>query len=135
MTAIPGTTRDVLREQIQLDGMPLHLIDTAGLHDSTDPVEQAGMQRARQAMAQADRVLLVIDDQAGFTAADAAILAGLPAGVPHTRIHNKADLSGRPPGPFEADGQAARLPVAAQRGRPGRPARPPPAGRRVCRVG
>ncbi len=107
VTAIPGTTRDVLREQIQLDGMPLHLIDTAGLHDSTDPVEQAGMQRARQAMAQADRVLLVIDDQAGFTAADAAILAGLPAGVPHTRIHNKADLSGRPPGPFEADGQAA----------------------------
>ena len=107
VTAIPGTTRDVLREQIQLDGMPLHIIDTAGLHDSNDPVEQAGMQRARQAMAQADRVLLVIDDQAGFTAADAAILAGLPAGVPHTRIHNKADLSGRPPGPFETDGQAA----------------------------
>ncbi|HUT39758.1 MAG TPA: tRNA uridine-5-carboxymethylaminomethyl(34) synthesis GTPase MnmE [Gammaproteobacteria bacterium] len=107
VTAIPGTTRDVLREQIQLDGMPLHIIDTAGLHDSTDPVEQAGMQRAREAMAQADRVLLVIDDQAGFTTADAAILAGLPAGVPHTRIHNKADLSGRLPGPFKADGQAA----------------------------
>lgn len=103
VTAIPGTTRDLLHEQIQLDGMPLHLVDTAGLHDSTDPVEQAGMQRARDALAQADRVLLVIDDQAGFTAADAAILAALPAGVAHTRIHNKLDLSGRPPGPFGTD--------------------------------
>lgn len=107
VTAIPGTTRDVLREQIQLDGMPLHLIDTAGLHDSTDPVEQAGMQRARHAMEQADRVLLVIDDQAGFGAADAAILDGLPPGVPHTRLYNKVDLSGRPAGAFEMDGQAA----------------------------
>ena len=48
VTDIPGTTRDVLRERIQIDGMPLHIIDTAGLHDSTDPVEQAGMQRARR---------------------------------------------------------------------------------------
>jgi tRNA modification GTPase len=107
VTAIPGTTRDVLREQIQLDGMPLHLIDTAGLHDSADPVEQAGMQRARQAIARADRVLLVIDDRAGFTDADAAILAGLPPGVLHTRLYNKVDLTRRPPGPFAVDGQPA----------------------------
>jgi len=108
VTAIPGTTRDVLREQIQLDGMPLHIIDTAGLHDeSTDPVEQAGMQRARQAMDQADRVLLVIDDQAGFGAAETAILEGLPADVPSTRLYNKVDLSGRPAGAFAIEGQAA----------------------------
>jgi tRNA modification GTPase len=98
VTDIPGTTRDVLRERIQIDGMPLHIIDTAGLHDSIDPVEQAGMQRARRAMENADRLLLVIDDQAGYTAADAAILADLPDGIPHTRIRNKIDLTGRAPG-------------------------------------
>jgi tRNA modification GTPase len=103
VTDIPGTTRDVLREYIQIDGMPLHIIDTAGLHDSNDPVEQAGMQRARRAMESADRVLLVIDDQVGYTAADAAILDDLPAGIPHTRIRSKIDLTGRPSGISDVD--------------------------------
>jgi tRNA modification GTPase len=98
VTAIPGTTRDALREHIQIDGLPLHIVDTAGLHASEDPVEQAGMQRTRQALAQADRVLLVIDDQSGVTAADTDILAELPADVPHTRVFNKVDLTGRVPG-------------------------------------
>jgi tRNA modification GTPase len=98
VTAIPGTTRDALREYIQIDGLPLHIIDTAGLHVSEDPVEQAGMQRTRQALAQADRVLLVIDDQSGLTSADADILDELPANVPHTRVFNKIDLTGRLPG-------------------------------------
>jgi len=105
VTEIPGTTRDVLREHIQIDGLPLHIVDTAGLHDSNDPVELAGMQRARLALEQADRVLLVVDDQAGFTAADAAILEQLPAGVPHTRVFNKIDLSGREAGQTEHEGQ------------------------------
>jgi tRNA modification GTPase len=103
VTAIPGTTRDVLREHIQLDGMPLHVIDTAGLHDSNDPVEQLGMARARKAMETADRLLLIIDDQAGYTDADAAILNDLPAGVPHTLVFNKIDLTGRAPGPVVAE--------------------------------
>jgi len=107
VTEIPGTTRDVLREYIQIDGLPLHIIDTAGLHVSDDPVEQAGMQRARLALEQADRVLLVIDDQSGFTRADAAILDELPAGVPHTLIFNKIDLSGRAAGLSEENGQPA----------------------------
>jgi tRNA modification GTPase len=98
VTAIPGTTRDALREYIQIDGLPLHIVDTAGLHASEDPVEQAGMQRTRQALAQADRVLLVIDDQSGVTAADTDILDELPANVPHTRVFNKVDLTGRVPG-------------------------------------
>ena len=98
VTAIPGTTRDALREHIQIDGLPLHIVDTAGLHASEDPVEQAGMQRTRQALAQADRVLLVIDDQSGVTATDTDILAELPADVPHTRVFNKVDLTGRVPG-------------------------------------
>ncbi len=105
VTEIPGTTRDVLREYIQIDGLPLHIIDTAGLHVSDDPVEQAGMQRARLALEQADRVLLVIDDQSGFTPADAAILDELPAGVPHTLIFNKIDLSGHAAGISEDNGQ------------------------------
>ena len=107
VTEIPGTTRDVLREHIQIDGLPLHIVDTAGLHDSNDPVEQAGMQRARLALEQADRVLLAIDDQAGFTAADAAILEELPAGVAHTRVFNKIDLSSRAAGQSEHNGQPA----------------------------
>ena len=98
VTEIPGTTRDVLREHIEIDGLPLHIVDTAGLHDSDDPVEQAGMQRARLALEQADRVLLVIDDQQGLTAADQAILAELPSSVPCTHIYNKIDISGRKPG-------------------------------------
>ena len=115
VTAIPGTTRDVLREHIQIDGLPLHIIDTAGLHDSEDPVEQAGMQRARVMLAQADRVLLVIDDEAGFTAADAAILAELPAGVPHTRVFNKVDVTGREPGLCSSTHQQA-VALSAQTG-------------------
>ena len=102
VTDIPGTTRDALREQVQLDGLPLHLIDTAGLHHSDDPVEQAGMARTHAALEQADRVLLVIDDAAGFTGADQAILENLPADLPCSRVYNKIDLSGRTPGPVSA---------------------------------
>ena len=115
VTEIPGTTRDVLREHIQLDGMPLHVIDTAGLHDSDDPVEQLGMARARRAMESADRVLLLIDDQTGHDAADAAILDELPAGVPHTLVFNKIDLTGRRPGPVDME-NAAGFALSVQTG-------------------
>lgn len=64
VTDIPGTTRDVLREHIQIDGVPLHIVDTAGLRESTDQVEQEGIRRALQAIQQADRILLVLDSQA-----------------------------------------------------------------------
>jgi len=115
VTAVPGTTRDVLREHIQIDGMPLHIIDTAGLRDSTDPVEQEGMARARRAIESADRVLLVIDDQAGFRPEDVAILDTLPAAIPHTRIYNKIDLTGRPPGML-AGAAAPAVAVSAKTG-------------------
>jgi tRNA modification GTPase len=104
---IPGTTRDVLREHIQLDGLPLHVIDTAGLHDSTDPVEQAGMERARQAIEAADRILLVVDDSVGWTQDDEALLHSLPRGVATVRIYNKIDLTGRPAGTLSLDGEPA----------------------------
>jgi tRNA modification GTPase len=97
VTPVAGTTRDVLREHIQIDGMPLHIIDTAGLRDSDDPVEQEGMKRAWRAIESADRLLLVIDDQIGFTDDDALILDQLPAQLSHTLVHNKIDLSGHAP--------------------------------------
>jgi tRNA modification GTPase len=102
VTEIPGTTRDVLRERIHIDGMPVHIIDTAGLHDSGDIVEQEGMRRTWDAIAQADRVLLMIDDRLGIRPEDVAILTQLPAELPVTVVRNKIDLTGHPAG--EHDG-------------------------------
>jgi len=96
VTDIPGTTRDLLREQILIDGMPLHVIDTAGLRDSDDPVEQEGIRRAWQAIDAADRILLLVDDREGETDADRGILTRLSKGIGITVIRNKADLSGNP---------------------------------------
>ncbi len=98
VTEIAGTTRDVLREHIQLDGMPLHVIDTAGLRDSADPIEQEGIRRAWREIETADRVLLVIDDREGLTKEDHAIRDRLPEQLPLTLICNKIDLSGVEPG-------------------------------------
>ncbi len=97
VTDIPGTTRDVLREQIALDGMPLHVIDTAGLRNSEDPIEQEGIRRAWEAMAIADRILFLVDDRQGLTDQDQMLRAQLPAATSVTVIYNKIDLSGRPP--------------------------------------
>ena len=97
VTDIAGTTRDTLRETIQIDGLPLHIIDTAGLHEaSTDPVELEGMRRARAAIERADRVLLLIDDN--DPAGSDTLLEDIPERLPVTRIHNKIDLTGHPPG-------------------------------------
>jgi len=92
---IAGTTRDVLRERVLIDGMPLHVIDTAGLREGGDPIEREGMRRAREAMHKADRILLVLDSSQPMGAGEA--LASLPASLPVTRIHNKIDLTGEPP--------------------------------------
>jgi tRNA modification GTPase len=98
VTEIAGTTRDILREQIHLDGMPLHIIDTAGLRESEDVVEQEGIRRAWKAIAEADRVLLLVDDGTGVTETDKAIMGKLPHGLNTTVIRNKTDLSGGIPG-------------------------------------
>ena len=103
VTEVPGTTRDLLREQIQIDGMPLHLVDTAGLRETGDVVERIGVERARAELAQADRILWVYDGAADPEHA-AFDPAQLPQGVPVTLVHNKADLSGAEPGLFERDG-------------------------------
>ncbi|HSA45379.1 MAG TPA: tRNA uridine-5-carboxymethylaminomethyl(34) synthesis GTPase MnmE [Candidatus Competibacteraceae bacterium] len=97
VTEIPGTTRDVLREQIAIDGMPLHVIDTAGLRDSDDPVEQEGIRRAWAEIATADRILLLVDDRQGLTTEEQALRARLPAETGITVIYNKIDLTDREP--------------------------------------
>lgn len=98
VTNIPGTTRDVLRTQISIDGLPVHVIDTAGLRHTTDVVEQEGVSRAWREIATADRVLLVIDDSQPLAAQLHDIVPALPSGVPITLVRNKIDLSQREAG-------------------------------------
>lgn len=105
VTEIPGTTRDLLREHINIDGLPLHVIDTAGLRDTVDAVEQEGVRRAWDAIRSADRVLLVTDDRQGMSAADKALRAQFPSHIPLTIIYNKIDLSGRNPDSGEQGNQ------------------------------
>jgi tRNA modification GTPase len=102
VTEIPGTTRDILRERISLDGMPLHIIDTAGLRESDDPIEQEGIRRARDQIEQADRVLWVYDGLADpeHLALDSS---DLPQSVPLTLVRNKIDLAGESPQLREMD--------------------------------
>jgi tRNA modification GTPase len=96
VTAVPGTTRDVLREHISIEGMPLHVIDTAGLRASDDPVELEGIRRAWTEIAAADRILLVVDDRWGLTVEERTLREQLPENTPVTVLLNKIDLSGRP---------------------------------------
>lgn len=98
VTEIAGTTRDVLREHIHIDGMPLHVVDTAGLRDTEDHVEKIGVQRALKAIGEADRVLLVVDATAPEADDPFALwpefLEQRPDPSKVTLIRNKADLTG-----------------------------------------
>ncbi len=91
VTEIPGTTRDILREHIQIDGLPLHIIDTAGLRDSDDVVEQEGVKRAKQMIEKADRVLFVVD----IKDENKTVLEALPKSIGVTTIVNKIDTESR----------------------------------------
>ena len=107
VTDIEGTTRDVLTEQIHIDGMPLHIIDTAGLRESADKVEQIGIERAWQEIKQADRVLLMIDSAQDEKDDPKAVwpefFEKLPANIGLTIIRNKADISQAKTGYSEAN--------------------------------
>jgi tRNA modification GTPase len=98
VTDQPGTTRDVLRQQVHLDGLPLNLIDTAGLRSAADVVEAEGVRRALAELSRADRVLYMLDAASRLSESSASDLAveldELPKGVPVTLIFNKIDLSG-----------------------------------------
>ncbi|GAC09737.1 tRNA uridine-5-carboxymethylaminomethyl(34) synthesis GTPase MnmE [Paraglaciecola chathamensis] len=108
VTAIAGTTRDVLKEHIHIDGMPLHIIDTAGLRDSSDEVERIGIERAWQEIEQADRVLFMLDSTDTQESDPYKIwpdfMQRLPDKMGLTVIRNKADLSGESIGKVEYKG-------------------------------
>ena len=92
VTDIPGTTRDILREHIQIDGLPLHVVDTAGLRESDDAVEREGVRRARQMIEKADRILFVID----IDEAEGGPGEDLPAHIGVTLVYNKIDRKNLP---------------------------------------
>lgn len=115
VTAVPGTTRDLVRGSLQLEGVPLHVIDTAGLRDTDDEVERIGIERTWQEIERADVVMLVVDAAHGVGAADRDILERLPAGLPRLTVHNKIDLTGMPAGRHE-EGDDIVVALSARQG-------------------
>jgi tRNA modification GTPase len=94
VTPIAGTTRDALRSTIQIEGIPLHIIDTAGLRETDDEVEKIGIARSWQEIERADVVLLLVDARTGVGEADREILARLPERLQRITVYNKIDLAG-----------------------------------------
>ncbi|MDG6774260.1 tRNA uridine-5-carboxymethylaminomethyl(34) synthesis GTPase MnmE [Thiomicrorhabdus sp. ZW0627] len=97
VTDIAGTTRDIVKEEINIDGMPLHILDTAGVREATDQVEQIGIERAWRALDDADRVLVMLQAGEKIHPEDQLILDKLPSHIPVTLIRNKIDLIGHEP--------------------------------------
>lgn len=112
VTDIAGTTRDALRETIQIEGIPLHIIDTAGLRDTEDAVERIGIERTWREIGRADVILHLVEAGAG---GDADIDARLPADVERVTVANKIDLVGAGPGRLEEAGRVL-LQVSARSG-------------------
>jgi len=115
VTEIPGTTRDAVRQTIQIAGVPINIIDTAGLRETEDKVESIGVARAWEAIEQADAMLLVVDARDGLTGADRAIAGRLPEKLRSVTVLNKIDLSGDAPRAEEGP-QGWRLYISAKTG-------------------
>ena len=96
VTEIPGTTRDAIRQSIGVEGVPVHVIDTAGLRESIDPVEKIGVARTWDAIEHAD-LLVVLHDLREVKSGEGDVLARLPAALPRIDVMNKIDLTGREP--------------------------------------
>lgn len=117
VSPVPGTTRDIVRERIQIDGLPLHVLDTAGLRESNDSIESEGVRRTHEAMRRANRVLLVIDDKEEAEEGVRALRAQLPGGASITLVRNKIDRSGRRAGPVASTGDIPEIAISALDGR------------------
>ena len=115
VTEIPGTTRDAVRQTIQVEGVPVNVIDTAGLRDTVDTVEAIGIARTWEAIGHADALLLVVDARAGVAAADRSIVDRLPGKLKLVTVFNKIDLSGDA-SRAEEDEQGWRIHVSAKTG-------------------
>jgi tRNA modification GTPase len=112
VTDIEGTTRDVISQTVSIDGIPFHLMDTAGLRDTTDTVEVEGIKRARKAMEQADLILQVIDSSKETTAEWPESFPA-PDGIPVVLVHNKADISKQKVG---RNGDSVTISIKKQQG-------------------
>ena len=137
VTPIPGTTRDPVERVIEIAGIPLTVVDTAGLRETDDAVERIGIARTWAAVERADLVVLIVDARAAahaLPAAERAILARLPAALPRVVVHNKADLAAIAPHAERAHrrrrGRAARVAVGEDRRRRGAARARGPRGRR-----
>ncbi|TMH06037.1 MAG: tRNA uridine-5-carboxymethylaminomethyl(34) synthesis GTPase MnmE [Betaproteobacteria bacterium] len=97
VTAVPGTTRDAVRSSVEIHGIPLHIVDTAGLRETSDTVERIGVERAWSAVERADLALIVTDARDPRQTADEDIVARLPAALPRMVLRNKIDLTGVTP--------------------------------------
>jgi tRNA modification GTPase len=115
VTAIAGTTRDTVREEIEIKGVPFHILDTAGLRETSCEVEQIGIARTWAAVDKATLILLLLDSREGITPSDEAILARLPPGLPAVQIFNKIDLLPREAG-IERSAGITRIYVSAKNG-------------------
>ena len=116
VTEVPGTTRDTLHEPMQVDGLPLRVVDTAGLHPTDDPVERIGIERTWAAVEEADAVLAVVDDRRGLEDADREILDRIPDRLPRVVVRNKIDLTGAPAGERESGAGLFRIRLSARTG-------------------
>jgi tRNA modification GTPase len=101
VSKIPGTTRDLIRQVIQIEGIPLYIIDTAGLRESKDEVEMMGMARTHEALKNADAVLVVVDASLGVTPQDTEMLKDVPANISRIYVFNKMDLLAQLPHPIQ----------------------------------
>ncbi len=115
VTEIPGTTRDTVRQTVQIEGVPMNVIDTAGLRDTANKVEAIGIARTWDAIEKADVLLLVVEAGVGISAADRAIAARLPDRLKRLTVFNKIDLSGEPPR-SEEDASGWRIHLSAKTG-------------------
>lgn len=96
VSEFPGTTRDLVSQSIQIGGVPLHIIDTAGLRDAEDAVEKMGIARTHGAVQKADVILILLDASQGMTGYDQKILDALPMEIPQLYVFNKIDLLAQP---------------------------------------
>jgi tRNA modification GTPase len=116
VTPVPGTTRDLVREHLDIDGLPVHIVDTAGLREARDVVEEEGVRRARNELARADHALVVVDAGTAAAADSTALLEALPPALTRTLVRNKIDLTGETPGEDSADGAIVNVSALTKAG-------------------